>query len=104
MITHLFRLTTRFQTACLLTLFLLTLPLISPAQQPTNTDVHAIIKEVKDKDAAVRSDAARGLVLSVLKAPDHTLVEAASPALIEALKDPDSSPKPFRDGAQNSME
>src|SRR3569832_1401690 len=83
MITH------RLRISCLLTLFLLTLTSIAPAQQLTNADVSAAVKDLKDKDAAVRADAARRLVLLAGKAKAPNLVEAASPALIEALKDSD---------------
>lgn len=90
MITHRRRLTTLLRTAGLLTLLLLTLTSISPAQQLTSADVSAAVRDLKDKDAGVRADAARRLVLLAGKAKAPNLVEAASPALIEALKDSDS--------------
>jgi len=74
----------------LLTLFLLTLTSISSAQQLPSADVTAAIKDLKDKDAGVRADAARRLVLLTVKAKPPSLVEPASPALVEALKDSDS--------------
>lgn len=51
MITHCCRLTTNFRTAVLLTLFLLMLTSISPAQQLTSAGVPAAFKDLKDKDA-----------------------------------------------------
>jgi len=91
MITHLIRLTTSFPTAGLLILFLLTLTHVSSAQQLTGAGIPAAVKDLKDKDPGVRADAARRLVLLALKAPNPALVEAASPALIDALKDPDNT-------------
>ena len=90
MITHRRRLTTLLRTTGLLTLFLLALTSIAPAQQLTNADVSIAVKDLQDKDAGVRADAARRLVLLAGEAKAPNLVEAASPALIDALKDSDS--------------
>ena len=90
MITHRCRLTTTFRSAGLLTLFLFTVTPISWAQQLTNADVPAAVKDLKNDNAAIRAEAARRLVLLAVKAKTPALVEASSPALIEALKDSDS--------------
>ena len=84
MITHRCRLTTSLSITCLFTLFLFTLAPLSSAQQLTSANVPAAIKDLTDTDARVRADAARRLVLLGVKA------KTASPALVEALKDPDS--------------
>ena len=77
MITHHYQLTT-VSTACLLILFLLIPSSIAPAQQLTHVDVQAAVKDLKNKDAGVRADAARRLVLLVVKAKPPNLLEARS--------------------------
>jgi len=53
MITHRSQLTTGLRTACLLTLFLLTLTSISPARQLTSAGVPAAVKDLKDNDVGI---------------------------------------------------
>jgi tetratricopeptide (TPR) repeat protein len=89
MITHCCRLTTTFRLAGVVTFFLLTLISISWAQQLTNADVPAAVKDLKNDNSAIRAEAARRLVLLAVKAKTPALVEASTPPLIEALKDPD---------------
>ena len=68
-------------TCCLLLLTLV--PVSASAQKPTAADVPTLVKELKDKKALVRADAARRLVLLGQDA------KPALPDLIEALSDTD---------------
>ncbi|MET0646656.1 MAG: hypothetical protein ABW208_08535, partial [Pyrinomonadaceae bacterium] len=71
--------TTSLRTGCLLCLLLLTLAPVASAQKPTTADVPTLVRELKDRNARVRADAARRLVLLGQEA------KAALPDLIEAL-------------------
>ena len=67
-----YRRLTRWWTARLFCLFLLTLPLVSSGRQPTAADVPALVRDLEDKDARVRLAAAAGRL--------YTLAERAKGA------------------------